>query len=265
MNIYRHEIGMNLLTTLYWTAGMLAGLLFFMFMFPAISKDAALIGQITSQFPPEVIRALGLSSLDLGTVLGYYGYIFLFIMLVGSVYSLKLGLSALSEEVRAKTTDFLLSKPVRRTLIISAKTLGIVSLLLLQNIIYVVLAYLITIYTTGQQFDVRVFMLINLSMLLVQLFFVTLGLLLSVVIKRLKNVLPIALGTVFAFWILQMLNQTLADPVLAYFTPFAYFDLVGIIASGGYHSKYLVCDGLLMILFTALAYYIYQRQDMPSV
>lgn len=265
MNIYRQETRMNQLPMLYWTVGMLLGLLFFMFMFPAVAKDASVISQITSQFPPEVIRALGLNTLDLSTVLGFYSYVFVFILLVGAVYALKLGISALSEEIRAKTADFLLSKPVRRTAIVSAKTLSIITLLLLQNLIYVPLALLITRLTTRQEFDLHIFLLINLTLILIELFFMALGLLLSVIIKKIKNVLPIALGTVFAFWVIQMLNQTLADPTLAYLTPFAYFDLTRIIASGGYEYRYLLTNLILVILFTALAYFIYQRQDMPSV
>lgn len=256
---------MNLLSMLYWTAGMLLGLLFFMFMFPAVSKDASLISQITSQFPPEVVKALGLNTLDLSTVLGFYSYIFIFILLVGAVYALKLGISALSEEIRAKTADFLLSKPVRRTEIVSAKTSSIITLLLLQNVIYVPLALIITRMTTQLDFDLNVFLLLNLTLILIELFFVALGLLLSVIIKKIRNVLPIALGTVFAFWVIQMLNQTLADPTLAYFTPFAYFDLAGIITSRGYESRYLFTNIILVIVFTASAYYIYQHQDMPSV
>lgn len=265
MNIYRQEIRMNLLTMLYWTTGMLLGLLFFMLMFPAISKDAAVINQVTNQFPPEVIRALGLNTLNLSTVLGFYSYVFIFILLVGAVYALKSGLSTLSEEIRAKTADFLLSKPVGRPAIAAAKALSVVTLILLQNIIYIPLAFIITRLTTGEDFDVQVFLLLNLTLLLVQLFFVALGLLLAVIIKRIRNVLPIALGTVFAFWVVQMLNQTLADPALTYLTPFAWFDLAGIITSGSYQAKYLFTNIILIIALAALAGFIYQRQDMPSV
>ncbi len=265
MNIYRQETSSNLLSMLYWTIGMLSGLLFFMFMFPAVSKEASVISDIISQFPPEVVKALGLNTLDLSTVLGFYSYVFVFILLVGAVYAFKLGISALSEEIRAKTADFLLSKPVGRAKIVSAKTLSVVTLLVLQNLIYVPLAFFVTRLTTQQDFDINIFLLINLTLILIELFFAALGLLLSVIIKRIKNVLPIALGAVFAFWIIQMLNQTLADPTLAYLTPFAYFDLAGIIASGGYEIRYLVTNIIVIILFTALAYFIYQRQDMPSV
>ncbi|MDD3268512.1 MAG: ABC transporter permease subunit [Syntrophomonadaceae bacterium] len=265
MNIYRHEMRMSLRSMLYWTTGMLVGLLFFMMMFAAVSEEASVINLIVSQFPSEVVRALGLSTLDLSTVLGYYGYVFMFILLVASVYALKIGISALSEEIRAKTADFLLSKPVSRNVIVTAKALSVITLLALQSAIYSLGAFIIVDIITGQPYDKTVFLLINLSIFLVGLFFAGLGLLLSVSIKKIKSVLPVALGIVFGFAILQMLNQSLADPVLAYLTPFAYFDIARIINARAYESAYVISDAVLIVSFTLLTYIIYRRKDIPSV
>ncbi|MEN6351193.1 MAG: ABC transporter permease subunit [Syntrophomonas sp.] len=265
MNIYRHELKMSMRSMLYWTTGMLLGLLFFMMMFSAVSEDAVLINQIVSQFPPEVVRALGLSTLDLATVLGFYGYVFMFILLVASVYALKTGISALSEEIRVKTADFLLSKPVSRNIIVTAKAMSVITLLALQSAIYITGSFLIVDIITRKPFDKFVFLLINSSILGVGLFFAGLGLLLSVIIKKIKTVLPAALGIVFGFWVLQMLNQSLADPVLAYMTPFAYFDIAKIIVARAYESAYIITDAVLIVSFTALAYIIYRRKDIPSV
>lgn len=265
MNIYRQELRMSVSSALYWTLGMLLTLLFFMFMFPAISQDAAVINQIMSQFPQEVVTALGFNSLDLSTVLGFYGYVFMFILLIGAVYALKSGISALSEEIRAKTADFLVSKPVSRAAIVSAKISSVLTLLVLQTIIYTAGAFIITQSITDQYFNKSIFLLMNLSMLGVELFFAGFGFLLSVIIKRIKTVLPVALGIVFGFYILQMLNQSLTDPALAYLTPFAYFDIAKIVETGRYDPVYFICDLVLIVAFTAVTYMIYQHKDMPSV
>ncbi len=265
MNIYRHELKMSMRSMLYWTLGMLLGLLFFMMMFSAVSEEAALINQIAGQFPPEIVRALGLSTLDLSTVLGFYGYVFSFILLVASVYALKSGISALSEEIRAKTADFLISKPVSRNTIVTAKALSVLTLLVLQIVIYMIGALIIVQIITAQPFDKPAFLLINLSLFLVALFFTGLGLLLSVVIKKIKTVLPLALGIVFGFWVLQMLNKSLADPVLAYLTPFAYFDIAEIITTGAYETAYVLSDAALTVFFILLTYIIYRHKDIPSV
>ncbi len=265
MNIYLHELKMSMRSMLYWTLGMLLELLFFMLMFSAVSEDASVINQITSQFPPEIVRALGLSTLDLSTVLGFYGYGFMFILLVASVFALKSGISALSEEIRVKTADFLLSKPVSRNVIVTAKAMSVLTLLVLQTVIYIFAAFIIVDIIAGQPYDKSAFLLINLSLFWVGLFFAGLGFLLSVLIKKIKTVLPVALGIVFGFWVLQMLNQSLADPVLAYLTPFAYFDIAKIITTGAYESAYVFTDTVLIISFTLLTYIIYRHKDIPSV
>jgi len=265
MNIYWHELKMSMGSMLYWTLAMLLGLLFFMMMFTAVSQDAALINQIVRQFPPEIVRALGLSTLDLSTVLGYYGYVFTFILLLASVCILKMSISALSEEIRMKTADFLLSKPVSRNAVVTAKVISVITLLALQTAIYLLGALIIVNTITAQPYNKSVFLLINLSIFLVGLFFAGLGFLISVAVKKIKAVLPVALGTVFGFAILQMLNQSLADPVLAFFTPFAYFDIAKIVAAGAYERIYIFTDVVLSIFFTLLTYIIYRYKDIPSV
>jgi ABC-2 type transport system permease protein len=96
MNVYFLELKMFVRSAFNWTLAMLLTLTVFMFMFPAISKDISVMNEILSNFPPEFTRALGLSSLDLSTVMGFYGYAFIFIVLIGSVYALKIGISVLS-------------------------------------------------------------------------------------------------------------------------------------------------------------------------
>jgi ABC-2 type transport system permease protein len=265
MNIYFQELKMSVRSLLYWTSGMLLTVMIFMLMFPAISQDAALMNQLISKFPPELMRALSLTTLDLSVVLGFYGYVFLFIVLIGSVYAMKSGISVLSEEIRTKTADFLLSKPISRNAIVTAKIMSVLSLLVLQTVIYIMGAFMVVHLTTNQIFDISTFLLINLSLLLVQLFFATLGFLLSVIIRKIKTVLPIALGIVFGFFVLQMLNQSLADSNLAYITPFAYFDISKIIKTGAYKSTYLIIDTIMILGFTLLTYIIYNKKDMPSI
>jgi len=265
MNVYRQEIKMAINSWLYWTLGMLLTLMIFMLMFEAVSQDAALFNQIVNKLPPELTRAMGLTTLDLSTVVGYYAYMFLIIVLVGSVYALKSGISILSEEVRAKTADFLVSKPISRTSIASVKLLSVLTLLVLQILIYFIGTLIIIRLTTSQDFDRGAFLLINLSLFLIQLYFSALGFFLGVVINKIKSVLPLSLGLVFAFMVVQMLNQSLADPKLAYLTPFAYYDLNTIINGGGYESSFLITEAVVVVIFIFLGYLIYNRKDLPSL
>lgn len=265
MNVYIQELKMSWKSMLNWTIGLLAALIFFMSLFPAISKDAAVMQEVLSKFPPELVKALGMSSFDLSTYLGYYSFFFTYLVLIASIYAMKSGISVLSEEARAKTSDFLLVKPIKRTAIVTAKIMSVLTNVLLQNIIYLIATFVVADTLASQLYDKGTLLLINISMLLVQLFFIALGLFLSVIMKRLKTVLPITLGIVFGFLVLFMLYQTLADPKLAYITPFAYFDVAYTLSAKSFKTGLFLLDVILVLAFIVLTYIIYKKKDMPSV
>jgi ABC-2 type transport system permease protein len=265
MNIFSQELKMSAASMIYWTASIVLFVLLFMFMYPPISKDIQVIESILSNFPPELRRALGMTTLDLSQVLGFYGFLFIYILLIGSVYAMKSGISVLSEEIRSKTADFLLVKPVPRTRIVSAKILSILSNLIVQNLLFMFISYIIISSYVNGSLDTRTFILINLSLFQVQLFFAAVGLFLSVLIKKIKTVLPVSLGVVFAFFVIQMINQSLNDPKLAYITPFAYFDVSKIIQNVGYDTSFLIINIIIIFILTALTYIIYQKKDIPSL
>lgn len=250
---------------LYWTAAILIFVLLFMFIYPAISEDVAVLESILSNFPIELRKALGITALDLSNVLGFYGFIFEYVLLVGSVYAMVSGLTVLSEEVRTKTADFLMSKPVSRTTIYNAKALSVMTNLILQNLLLIILSYLIVRGFAQAPLNSAAFALLSGSLIQVQLFFAAVGLLLSVLLRRIKTVLPVALGVVFAFFVLRMIQQSLGDPKLAYMTPFAYFDVAAIIRTASYDKALLLLNAVLVIVMTTVGYVVFRRQDMPSI
>jgi ABC-2 type transport system permease protein len=265
MNIFSQEFKMSVPSMIYWTGSMILFVFIFMYMYPPISKDIQIMEHILSNFPLELRRALGITTLNLSRVLGFYGFIFIYILLLGAVYAMKSGISVLSEEIRSQTTDFLLVKPVTRTDIISAKIASVLTNLLIQNILFMAISYIIVASYIKESFDIMAFLLINLSLFQVQLFFAAVGLFLSVAIKKIKTVLPVTLAVVFTFFVIQMLNQSLNDPKLAYITPFAYFDVAKIIQNVSYDMSFLVINLIVILVLTALTYIIYQRRDMLSL
>lgn len=265
MNILKQELKMAYRSMLYWTLGMVILCMFFMMFFKSLSADAAVMNQIFENFPKEFLSALGISDLDMSTIQGYYGLVFNYVTLIGALFAMKLGLGVLSEEVRCKTSDFLVVKPIERKTIVTAKLLTILILILIQNIVYSLCSYVLAVSNSKDTIDTPLFFLINLTLLLVQLFFVGFGLFLSVIIKKIKTVLPLTMGVVFGFFILQMLNQTLNETTLTYLTPFAYFDMVTIINEQALNRTYVILDLALILIFITLTYVIYKRKDMPSV
>jgi ABC-2 type transport system permease protein len=265
MNIYIWEFKMSLKSLLYWTIALIAILIVFMSFFNSVSQNASVYENLLKNFPKQMRAALGFSTFKLNNLLDYYGYLFSYILLIGSIYAMKSGISILSEEIRSKTSDFLLAKPVKRTSIINAKLLCVLTNLLLQNLVYLLAAFLTLNYYKKDSFSIKSFILINLSLLLVQLFFVSFGLIVSVLMKKIKTVMPITLGIVFFFFVIQMLNETLKNKVLSYMTPFAYFNISKILRNFTYEWSYFFINFVIIVILIMMTYIIYNKKDMPSL
>lgn len=265
MNIFTYELKTGLPSMIYWTISIILLLLLYMVMYPAFSQDISAFESLLENFPLELRQALGMANLNFTQILGYYGFAFVYVLLVGSIYALKSSMSILSEDIRSKTADFLLAKPVKRSTIVSARILAVLTHLLIQNLIFIAVSYIIMQAYGPGQFDATALILINLSLIQVQLFFLAVGIFIATALKRIKTVLPMALGVVFAFFVIQMINQTIDDPKLSYITPFAYFDVNKIIQDVSYDRSFFVINLIIIIVLTGLTYVLYQRKDMPSI
>lgn len=265
MNIVKHELKMSYKSLFSYTLSMFMVFSIFLFFFGAFKEGAALIDKLLQNFPPEFKAAFGFADVNLSEFNGYLSFIFGYIVLIGAVFAMKLGLSVLSEETRVKTADFLLSKPIKRTQIVTAKLFSVLILVIIQNVILYTLTLTETLIVINNDFSLKVFTLLSMSILLVQLFFIGVGMFLSVIIKKIKNVMPITLGVVFGFFIIELVNQSLLEAKLTYLTPFSYFKGSSIISSAAYDIKYLLLDLVFFAILITLSYVVYQRKDIHAV
>ncbi len=265
MNIYIHELKMLKKATIYWTIALVVVLILFMAMFPVIAEDARVYQEILEGFPEGFQEALGLSDTNLSTVLGYYSFTLIYIFLMGYIQAMNYGVSMVSIELSQKTADFLFAKPVKRSKILSYKISAVVTCLLFTNLIYGIATIIVLNVVKNSSFDLNALLLINLSLLIVQLLFVTLGFFIAVFIRKLKSVLPISLGVVFGLFTINMLNESLGDIKLTFLTPFAYFKPSDIINNVSYDSTYLLLTIFLIVFFTSMTYLVYHKRDIPTI
>ena len=265
MNIVKMELKMATRSLLSFTFSMIAIFSIFIFFFGAFKEDATLVDTLLKNFPPEFKAAFGFSDVNLSEFNGYMSFLFSYVVLVGAVFGMKLGVSVLSEEERVKTSDFLISKPLKRYQIVNAKFLSVLILIVIQNLVAFLSMFILAKIVIEEDFSNTVFFLLSFSNFLVQLFFIGVGLLISVSIGKLKNVMPITLGVVFIFFIIELVNQSLLDAKLTYITPFSYYKGSYILSNHAYNLKYLLVNVTVFIVLTALSYVIYHKKDVHSV
>ncbi|MGD9679011.1 MAG: ABC transporter permease subunit [Vulcanibacillus sp.] len=265
MNIYIHELKMLRNVTIYWTIALVAVLILFMSIYPAVSTDAASFQELLDSFPEGFQEALGISNFNFATVLGYYSFTLIYIFLMGYIQAMNYGASSVSIELSQNTADFLFAKPVKRINILTYKILAIITCLLFTNLIYGITTFAVLNAVSSAEYDLMTLILINFSLFLVQLLFVSLGLFVAVFLKKLKSVLPLTLGFVFGFFIINLLNESLDDVKLTFLTPFAYFTPTKIIINRSYDLTYLLLTLFLILLFTITTYLVYHKKDIPSI
>lgn len=265
MNMFLHELKAYRKSTVVWTLSLILVVGFFMSLYPAISADADQFKKILAGYPVQVRQAFGVSIDHITSLLGFYSYVFSYVVLCGAIQAMNLGISILSKEVREKTADFLLTKPVTRSEIMTAKLLAAFSSLLITNIIYVAAASLIASLVSKQPFDLDIFLLISLTAFYVELMFMCLGVIISVAAAKIKAVLPVSLSIVFGFFIVNMFGSVIGEKAIRYLTPFKYYDTSYIINHGTYEGQFVVIEIIFIVITMMASYIIYAKKDIHAV
>lgn len=266
MNIYKQEFKMNLKSALSWSFWL--ALLFYLFMlgYSLLADEMASFSKLMENYPKELMVAFGMDGLDMSTILGFLGMSLVFSQLCLSIQAANYGISLVSVEERELTADFLLAKPVSRQKILTEKFKGALTNLLITNIVFWSSAFIfIEMFKGDRAYDQNTLILLLLSSTLLQLFFFTFGLLISLLMKKVRSVTSVSMGLVFGMYILSTLGTTLENDIFGYLTPFHHFDPNSIITTGKFDTPLVILNFTVIIISVIGSYYIYQNKDIHSV
>jgi len=262
MNIYFHELKIYKKVTAIWTIALVSFMLVFFAFFPSLTVDITNTQALFEGFPDAVKNGMGLLFDSFGSILGYYAFPLTFILLIGGIQAMNLGISIVSKEIKDATADFLLTKPLSRSEILTSKILAAFSLIIITNFIYISCATMMANFISSEPYSFQSFLMISLSLFYVQTIFLALGLFLSIILPKLKSVLSVSLATVFIFYFLSFLSTSASDDVLRYFTPFKYFDVNYIVANGQYEIRFIVIAIVVVIMMLIGSYVVFQKKDI---
>ncbi|GGL61118.1 ABC transporter permease subunit [Sporolactobacillus putidus] len=266
MNMYLHELKSMRRSTLIWICAMIALAAIYFSVYRGIVSDAAGFKRLLGGYPEPVRAALGISVDSITSLLGFYSMIFSFITLCAAIQAMNLGTSVLSKEVRERTADFLLVKPVSRSAVVSAKLLAAFTMIMATDVIYYLAVSLMASMVKTSDYSGRIFFLINLTLFFIQLIFLAIGVAVSVFFAKLKSVIPVSLGVVFGLYMIGAIIAAGKDNAAARFiSPFKYFDMTYIIKHTGYEPSYLIAGAGIVIAAIAISYIIYVKKDIHAV
>jgi ABC-2 type transport system permease protein len=264
--IFLHEFRSRLKSIIYWSIALVAMILIFLSIFPTFAAQAAIINKALSNFPPALLAAFGMNQADLSTVLGYFSFIFLFTQLCIAIQAGNYGFGLVSIEETELTADFLVSKPVSRAQILTAKLLAaFTSLVVTDIVVWVTTVAGLMLFNGGQKYDSRTVVLLSLSLIVFQLFFMSLGLVISLLVKRIRSVTPYSLGLGFGMYVLSAFSGLEGVSVLELLTAFKHFDPNYIIQHAAFDTPLVLLDVAVIVVSLVLSYWLYLRRDIPAV
>jgi ABC-2 type transport system permease protein len=265
-SIFKHEWRIRRRSVLTWSLSLVALFLVFFSFFPTFADQAEIMNQMMASFPPELITAFGMDQTDFSTVLGYFSFMLLFVQLCLAIQAANEGVGLVSVEETELTADFLLTRPITRSQVLTSKLLAAAAGLLFTALVVTVSAYgSIALFRDGRPYDSGRLALLMLSLPLFQFFFLSLGLLISLLVKRVRSTTPYALGMAFGAYVLNAFGGGLGDVKLELITPFKHFEPNFIIREGQLDTPLVLINLAVATLALMFSYFRYLRRDIPAV
>lgn len=264
MIIYFRELIRNRNSLIIWSLTMLGFSAMMMAFFPTIAGEADKMEEYLSLLPETMKSIFNLDKLSMSNIVGYYATeTYIFVNLLGSIYSMFLASSIISKEENDKTIEFLLAKPVKRTTIVTSKALCVLTNILLFNLSLTIFNYLMfEIYKT-EDYSLTAFLLLSVGPLLLHLTFATIGLLISVFVQKTKAVYSISIGVILGTYFISIISS-LSEKVqnLKYLSPFKYVDSAQLAIEEKISGIYLLIMAVIIILSVTATYMLYKKKDI---
>jgi beta-exotoxin I transport system permease protein len=262
MNIFKRELKANLKSLLIWSAIIAVLIVMAVSKFSAFAGDPEML-KILDSLPPAMLDAFGMRAFNLTTLSGFYGVMFIYFGLMAAIATAMWGSDIISKEERNKTVEFSLVLPVSRSRVITAKVLAA----LINCIAFVLITWGISVvavqsFNPDQAFYSYLALQMR-AMFVIELIFLSIGLMLGCVMKQYKRSASTAVAIILATYFMSIVSgmQEKLD-FLKWFTPFKYFDAADLFRNGSMNSTYLLISLGIIVVCVAVAYLVYNRRDL---
>ena len=269
MNIFKFEFKRLLKSCIIWSLVCGGLIVLFMALFPTMEDMGMqqLVNNKMGGMSIEVLKAFNIdAALDFTDIFNYLGYAIQYVAMASAVYGAILGVNALIKEESEGTIEFLYSKPITRTKIVTAKLCSVA-------VIYYVYIIILSIFTMGVCYvvkpeDVEVMeLIINIKSVFIGIsllgfIFMSLGMLISAFIKSDKGAIPISIGIFFVSYFLGIIGKLKESfNWFKYFSPFDYY-ASGEILKDGFDVTFVVIGLCIIAVSIAGSYFVYKKKDM---
>lgn len=264
MNIFLKEMKAHSKAIIIWCLGMLFMIAGGMVKFGGYTAADKSMNDIVAAMPKALKIIFGFGSLDLSTASGYFGMLFLYILLIATIHAAMLGANIISKEERDKTSEFLFVKPVSRNKVITSKLLAALANIIILNIFSLITSIaVIGKYRTREDALITNTVTLMLGLFILQILFMCIGAAFAAVSKNPKTAVSVSTGIVLVSYFLSVITDlnTKLD-VLKYITPYKYFEAKNIMYSSGLDSVSLILSTAIIAVCIYVIFTFYKKRDL---
>ena len=206
--MFKRELKINFKSLILWSIILLAIYILIYGIYPSLINEETKesLSMMMETMPQEMLSAFNMDIVGIESAFGWFrteGYVFL--TLIGGLYSAILGSTILLKEESEKTIEFLYAKPVSRKQIVSAKILcGIINIFIFTAIITV--GNYIGLFQV-EDFDTNQFFMISIIPILLYYMLFFICLFISIFLKKSKKAMTLGIGIVFLSYFMQIIGS----------------------------------------------------------
>jgi len=261
MNIIKRELRSNLKSFLIW-AGALTLLVFVYTAEFGVFADTPSITEAMADFE-DMFRYLNIYVTDMTTPEGFTAMVSLYFYIGLGIYSALLGSSIISKEERDKTAEYLFTLPVKRNQVILSKMVVAILYSLLLNLITMglVVMFMLPYNPTDVFYDFM--LLLAPGVFFFQLLFLSIGMLLSSILKQYKKSGSITIGLLIGSYLLSTIIGLVEElDFLKYVVPYEYFEAASLLQYNKFDMVYLIITIGIIGVSIAGSFIFYKKRDL---
>jgi ABC-2 type transport system permease protein len=264
-NLFLMELKRNLPGLIIWMIVITLLISVTMSVYPTFLENQSKVLGMMSLVPKGALQFKGISNFsDLFSTLGFYAVNnIIYMMVLGSIYSIVLSSNILLKEEYNKTAEYLLTRPLTRSDIFFSKLAVVFLYVFILNLVTVLAGFIcMEIVKTGSV-NLRVFLILSLYTLLLNLLFAAIGLFLSTMVKRAKPVTTFSIGLVLILYFIYTLSKiTESGAKIGFLSPFKFVNVDVINPAYKLEFRNLLYFTGISLLLLVISYKLYNRKDI---
>lgn len=266
MNIYLFEVKNILKSWFWWTFSIIMVLLVFMIsVYPVFLDGGEELIELFKSFPPEFLTALGIDMNNLLDIEAFYSFSFLYIGLMSAIMAVSISVNVFSREKRSKCMDFILTKPIKRIKIYIYKLFTCLTAIILSNLIYTLCA-VVMFFTQEKDYIFTLETLQHvLSPFFTQIVFMSFGIFISIMFRKIRSVSVIASSVGIIALILSTFINLMEKEYLFFLAPLKYFEPSYIVRDGTFDIKLVIFAIILTFTLIFLSMKKYCDEDISYI